>query len=116
MGPQLGDMGDDSQTAFLRTRLKLRCIERASKVRDRAVQKKRVTMRGSENGSDEMEMDEDVEDDDGMFDEVRYNLMFSMKLPLTKIAAFQPNYAQHGPQKTPCIHVFVRPRSRVLRP
>ncbi|KAJ6577176.1 hypothetical protein B0H19DRAFT_1118458 [Mycena capillaripes] len=74
-GPQLGDVGDDSQTAFLRTRLKLRCIERASKARERAVQKKRVMMSGSEAGSDDMEMDEDGEDDDVMFDELFSRIM-----------------------------------------
>ncbi|KAJ6513353.1 hypothetical protein C8R45DRAFT_963384 [Mycena sanguinolenta] len=61
---QLGDVGDDSQTAFLRTRLKLRCIERAAKARERAVQKKRNMF----SSSDDMDMDED--DDDDEFDEL----------------------------------------------
>ncbi|KAJ6494719.1 hypothetical protein C8R47DRAFT_1213404 [Mycena vitilis] len=74
-GPQLGDVGDDSQTAFLRTRLKLRCIERASKARERAVHKKRVMMSSSEAGSDDMEMDDDGEDDDLMFDELFSRIM-----------------------------------------
>jgi hypothetical protein len=64
-------VGDDSQTAFLRTRLKLRCIERAAKARERAVQKKRLTFSSSEAGSDDMEMEEDGDEDDFMFDEVR---------------------------------------------
>jgi hypothetical protein len=67
-------VGDDSQTAFLRTRLKLRCIERAAKARERAVQKKRLTFSSSEAGSDDMEMEEDGDEDDFMFDEVRFLL------------------------------------------
>ncbi|KAF7374975.1 hypothetical protein MSAN_00383600 [Mycena sanguinolenta] len=62
---QLGDLGDDSQTAFLRTRLKLRCIERAAKARERAVHKKRNMF----SSSDDMDMDED-DDDDDEFDEL----------------------------------------------
>ncbi|KAJ7624913.1 hypothetical protein FB45DRAFT_88686 [Roridomyces roridus] len=62
------DQGDDAQKAFLRTRLKLRCIERANKARERAVQKKRF-MNSSEFGSDDVDMDMDGEDTgDGEFD------------------------------------------------
>ncbi|KAJ7650787.1 hypothetical protein FB45DRAFT_888795, partial [Roridomyces roridus] len=56
----------------LRTRMKQRCIQRASKARERAVQKKRYGLLGS----DDMEVDgvsmeeEEDEDDDGAFDEL----------------------------------------------
>ncbi|KAJ7777907.1 hypothetical protein DFH07DRAFT_730874 [Mycena maculata] len=62
------DAGDDSQYTFLRTRLKLRCIERASKARERAVQKNRF-MSSSEAGCDDMDMD-DAEGEDPAFDEL----------------------------------------------
>ncbi|KAJ7034923.1 hypothetical protein C8F04DRAFT_1099506 [Mycena alexandri] len=76
-GPQLGEVGDDAQTAFLRTRLKLRCLERASKARHRAVQKKRV-MGSSDAESDDIEMDvgEDGEEDfafDELFTRIMHN-------------------------------------------
>ncbi|KAJ7735385.1 hypothetical protein DFH07DRAFT_112441 [Mycena maculata] len=58
------DAGDDSQKAFLRTRLKLRCIERASKARERAVQKKRFM-----SSSDDMDVEGD-EGEDPVFDEL----------------------------------------------
>ncbi|KAF8206551.1 hypothetical protein K438DRAFT_1817415 [Mycena galopus ATCC 62051] len=64
-GPQLGDVGDDSQTAFLRTRLKLRCIERAAKARGREVQKKRGMF-----SSDDMDMDGEDTESDSEFDEL----------------------------------------------
>ncbi|KAJ7903630.1 hypothetical protein B0H14DRAFT_950511 [Mycena olivaceomarginata] len=67
----LGDVGDDSKTAFLRTRLKLRCIERASKARERAVNKKRAMM----SSSDDMDMDEDEDGDDPEFDELYTRVM-----------------------------------------
>ncbi|KAF7330481.1 hypothetical protein MVEN_02487500 [Mycena venus] len=70
-GAQLGDVGDDSQTAFLRTRLKLRCIERATKARERAVQKKRVML----SSSDDMDMDDDDNEDDFAFDELYTRIM-----------------------------------------
>ncbi|KAJ7487914.1 hypothetical protein FB451DRAFT_1225909 [Mycena latifolia] len=78
-GPQFGEASDDAQKAFLRTRLKLRCIERASKARERAVKKKRF-MSSSEAGSDDMDahMDMDDEDDEGedpMFDELFSRIM-----------------------------------------
>ncbi|KAJ7274493.1 hypothetical protein B0H12DRAFT_1319446 [Mycena haematopus] len=64
---QLGDIGDDAQTAFLRTRLKLRCIERAAQARERAVQKKRVMF----SSSDDIDMDDDDDNgDDFEFDEL----------------------------------------------
>ncbi|KAK7033042.1 hypothetical protein R3P38DRAFT_2920341 [Favolaschia claudopus] len=69
---QLGEAGDNSQTAFLRTRLKLRCIERAAKARDRAVQKKRTTL----TSSDGMDMDEEENDDDDFqFDDLYNRIM-----------------------------------------
>ncbi|KAJ7773103.1 hypothetical protein B0H16DRAFT_1279639, partial [Mycena metata] len=76
-GPQLGEVGDDAQTAFLRTRLKLRCLERASKARDRAVQKKRAVV-SSDAESDDIEMDvgEDGEEDfafDELFTRIMHN-------------------------------------------
>jgi hypothetical protein len=69
----VGDDSDDSQKAFLRTRLKLRCIERASQARERAVKKKRALYMSS---SDDMDVGMDYEDeagdnDDPIFDEVR---------------------------------------------
>ncbi|KAJ7466749.1 hypothetical protein B0H11DRAFT_2197445 [Mycena galericulata] len=75
-GPDAGDESD-SQKAFLRTRLKLRCIERASKARARAVQRKRVYM----SSSDDMDMDmamggeEDSDGDDEEFDELFSRIM-----------------------------------------
>ncbi|KAJ6529151.1 hypothetical protein DFH09DRAFT_1185327 [Mycena vulgaris] len=70
-----GEGSDDSQTAFLRTRLQLRCIERASKARERAVKKKRF-MSSSEAGSDNMDTNmEDDEEDDSMFDELFTRIM-----------------------------------------
>ncbi|KAJ7096602.1 hypothetical protein B0H15DRAFT_50469 [Mycena belliarum] len=80
-GLQFGEDGDDSQKAFLRTRLKQRCFERASKARERAVKKKRF-MSSSEAGSDDMDatMDIDMDDDDDegadpMFDELFSRIM-----------------------------------------
>ncbi|KAJ6614767.1 hypothetical protein B0H10DRAFT_1950453 [Mycena sp. CBHHK59/15] len=75
----IGDAGDDPQKAFLRTRLKLRCIERASKARARAVQKKRY-MSSSEAGSDDMDArmemdDEEGEQEDPIFDELFTRIM-----------------------------------------
>ncbi|KAJ7158877.1 hypothetical protein C8R46DRAFT_1354764 [Mycena filopes] len=74
-GTQLGEVGDDAQTAFLRTRLKLRCIERASKARGQAVQKKR-SMWSSDTGSEDMEMDDGNEEDfalDDLFTRIMHN-------------------------------------------
>ncbi|KAJ7152687.1 hypothetical protein C8R43DRAFT_1067151 [Mycena crocata] len=69
------DAGDDSQTAFLRTRLKLRCIERASKARERAVKKKRF-MSSSEPGSEDMDAEMVSEDEeDPTFDELFTRIM-----------------------------------------
>jgi hypothetical protein len=88
----LGDVGDDSKTAFLRTRLKLRCIERASKARERAVNKKRAMM----SSSDDMDMDEDEDGDDPEFDEVRATLTFSVSPPLTwPLAVIYPSHEQY---------------------
>ncbi|KAJ7686179.1 hypothetical protein B0H17DRAFT_1181265 [Mycena rosella] len=77
-----GEANDDAQKAFLRTRLKLRCVERASKARERAVKKKRF-MGSSEAGSDDMDMDapmdrgedDDEEAEDPMFDELFSRIM-----------------------------------------
>ncbi|KAJ7152667.1 hypothetical protein C8R43DRAFT_1235672 [Mycena crocata] len=64
------DVGDDAQTAFLRTRLKLRCLERASKARERAVKKKRF-ISSSEPGSDDVDAEMDSEEEeDPTFDEL----------------------------------------------
>ncbi|CAK5281356.1 unnamed protein product [Mycena citricolor] len=64
VGSQLGAAGDDSQAAFLRTRFKLRCIDRASKARQRAVQKKRQTGGSSEFGSDDVDMEREMQSDE----------------------------------------------------
>ncbi|KAI0659235.1 hypothetical protein C8Q70DRAFT_986435 [Cubamyces menziesii] len=59
--------------AFLRERLKARCIERAARKRERAVAKgsRHLSSEGSSDGVDEM-MDEDDEDEEVMLnDEVR---------------------------------------------
>ncbi|KAJ7460064.1 hypothetical protein B0H11DRAFT_2058654 [Mycena galericulata] len=76
-GPDAGDESD-SQKAFLRTRLKLRCIERASKARARAVQRKRVYMSSSDDMDMEIgggEEDGDSEGDDEEFDELFSRIM-----------------------------------------
>ncbi|KAF7300527.1 hypothetical protein HMN09_00937200 [Mycena chlorophos] len=77
-GADMGDDGDQSQTAFLRTRLKKRCLERAAKARERAVNGKR---KGRDNvlSSDgfEVDMDEEMEeeDDDEDVDELFVRIM-----------------------------------------
>ena len=62
----------DPQKAFLRSRFKARCLERAVKARERAVSAKRKPAL-SEPSSDDYQMDDDEEDDEYiMQDEVRY--------------------------------------------
>ncbi|KAJ7180386.1 hypothetical protein C8R43DRAFT_1229952 [Mycena crocata] len=65
------DTGDDSQSAFVRTQLKLQCIERASKARARAVLKKR-TMSSSSGVASDAESDEE---EDPLFDELYTRIM-----------------------------------------
>lgn len=62
----------DPQKRFLRDRLQARCLERATKARERAVRKKRQDMFG-EPSSDDFQMEDDSEEDDEtiMQDEVR---------------------------------------------
>ncbi|KAJ7935055.1 hypothetical protein B0H13DRAFT_2305211 [Mycena leptocephala] len=62
---QLGDIGDDLQTAFLRTRLKLRVI------RERVAKKQR----GNFNSSDKIDMDDDHKDKDSEFHELYTRIM-----------------------------------------
>jgi hypothetical protein len=79
-----GEVTEDPQKEFLRARLKQRCLERASRERARVVKKKRF-MSTSEAGSDdanmEVEMDDEDEDDkeegdDPAFDVVRCHFLF----------------------------------------
>ncbi|KAJ7190693.1 hypothetical protein GGX14DRAFT_407770 [Mycena pura] len=79
-GVQLSGAGNDSQAAFLRTRLHLRCIERASKARERAVRKKRSIGNGGEPSSDDIDMgsmedEDDAEDGDPLHDELFVRIM-----------------------------------------
>ncbi|KAJ7842636.1 hypothetical protein B0H14DRAFT_3456687 [Mycena olivaceomarginata] len=69
------DVGDDSQTAFLRTRLKLRCIEHAAKARERTVQKKRVSLSSSDAWSDDIDVDDGGNEEDFGFDELYTRIM-----------------------------------------
>ncbi|KAJ7190696.1 hypothetical protein GGX14DRAFT_482672 [Mycena pura] len=79
-GVQLAGAGNDSQAAFLRARLHLRCIERASKARERAVRKKRSIGNGGEPSSDDIDMgsmedEDDAEDGDPLHDELFVRIM-----------------------------------------
>ncbi|KAI0635253.1 hypothetical protein C8Q77DRAFT_1106940 [Trametes polyzona] len=67
--------------AFLRERLKARCVERAAQKRERAIQRgsRHLSSEGSSDGVDEM-MDEDDEDEDSMLnDELFRRIMENAK-------------------------------------
>ncbi|KAF7324104.1 hypothetical protein MKEN_00632800 [Mycena kentingensis (nom. inval.)] len=73
-GASMGDDGDASQAAFLRTRLKKRCIERAAQARERAVNRKRGVQLSSDGFDAEMDV-EDEEDEDPLADELYSRIM-----------------------------------------
>ncbi|KAF7289786.1 hypothetical protein MIND_01352800 [Mycena indigotica] len=75
-GAAMGDDGDGSQAAFLRTRLKKRCLERATKARERAVNRKRggqMNMSSSDGFDFDEEMDD--EEEDPLLDELFIRIM-----------------------------------------
>ncbi|KAJ7274865.1 hypothetical protein C8J57DRAFT_1177729 [Mycena rebaudengoi] len=75
-----GEVTEDPQKEFLRARLKQRCLERASRERARVVKKKRF-MSTSEVGSDdanmEVEMDDEDEDDKEEGDDPAFDVLFT---------------------------------------
>ncbi|KAJ7053355.1 hypothetical protein C8F01DRAFT_1064876 [Mycena amicta] len=96
-GAELGDDGDASQAAFLRTRLKKRCFERAAKARERAVNGKRTSMPSS----DGFDVDEDMDDEeeDPLLDDLFLRIMRnqSRKMRRTYLHAYDREIGSSDP-------------------
>ncbi|KAJ7051350.1 hypothetical protein C8F01DRAFT_999425 [Mycena amicta] len=96
-GAELGDDGDASQAAFLRTRLKKRCFERAAKARERAVNGKRTSMPSSDGFNVDEDMDD--EEEDPLLDDLFLRIMRnqSRKMRRTYLHAYDREIGSSDP-------------------